>query len=1117
MNNKKLAILILIVFIFVGIITFPSKKPVLKSDDPVLADTATTPKLIKPTYAKKYDVVADIVLKSDGSDMTSKIQNALNECSNTGGGTVYLEKGVYNVSRPITVNSMCTLMGDYQDPDSYQGELDYGTKIVVDVNTFKPDKDDLERTGLFILKASSGVDGLTIYYKNQDLNNPKPQPWSIHYTEYMLFNVKNVTLINSYLGIGRSTSMGAHEMLMIENVKGTILKKGVVIHNSADVGTITGLYFSPKYWAKANLKAFNDSNGKKYTEASISSKVKSLGGFGLEITDAEQSEYANISLAGFKYGIYIPNADVIRSRLFGSGTVYNLNISDCEVGIKVESGIYKDCSFGNCTMIDYRWGYLISNSSIAGSSYAIDTASPTVNVRVGTLKLNDVTIKGKVNGVGAVIYNKSGNSYTTVPKGTDLTGVVNNTNKFSIVDLNRKKKTGGSNFTYLAGGSSVDAINSALANISKKGGGIVYLKPGIYNINKSVNIPSNTELRGSSSSSTREFRIGTRFVVKNEIGKNRAVNIVGSNSGISGINIIYESNVKSLNTSKNYTGYDYAIRADSSNNIFVTNVTISGASHGIYINSCNGFTLENIITGILENAFRIDNSSNGLIINSLQNGTVIARNYLFAYEEKKIFDNIFKPTTYGKFNQVVINGSSDIQLQNIFAYGIQRSIAISNSKGVYAVNIGKDATPGTIIEANNSEAMMINSLKFGTVKSVNNSKLSVFNISEPNNIYEKDTINNPFKITKKYLEATLKLSSNSLTFGNLSTKEVSYEYDGDGKISCSSSNTSVAKCSVNATKRIISITSVANNTSSASIIVRASSGANYASTTSSIDVMISMIKGDVNGDGKVNAIDYILIRKHILSSPKLTGDKLTRADVNSDNKVDSKDYIIVRKIIISGIGSDHTVKDTTPPTINKWTSTSLSDTKIDSNSATTTICNLGSDVGSGLKTIEYYTDCTNVKTATINSNKCATITIDACSKSKLYYKLKDKDNNSSNLNTVNDIGKYLILAQEYNYLLYPGTPAANDTENLTYHTDRCPVLSACVTSIGEVAVKQRSSDNDTKFLERVYRGILGRNSDTGGLNSWINNLKNGKTRSMAVEGFANSTEAKNIYSKWGYN
>ena len=31
--------------------------------------------------------------------------------------------------------------------------------------------------------------------------------------------------------------------------------------------------------------------------------------------------------------------------------------------------------------------------------------------------------------------------------------------------------------------------------------------------------------------------------------------------------------------------------------------------------------------------------------------------------------------------------------------------------------------------------------------------------------------------------------------------------------------------------------------------------------------------GDVDGNGKVGASDYILVRKHILNNPKLTGDK----------------------------------------------------------------------------------------------------------------------------------------------------------------------------------------------------------------------------------------------------
>ena len=66
-----------------------------------------------------------------------------------------------------------------------------------------------------------------------------------------------------------------------------------------------------------------------------------------------------------------------------------------------------------------------------------------------------------------------------------------------------------------------------------------------------------------------------------------------------------------------------------------------------------------------------------------------------------------------------------------------------------------------------------------------------------------------------------------------------------------------------------------------------------------INAKSTPIKGDVNSDGKVNSVDYVLIRKHILGSSKLTGDNLKRADINGDGSVKTTDYIAVRKIILS--------------------------------------------------------------------------------------------------------------------------------------------------------------------------------------------------------------------------
>lgn len=66
-----------------------------------------------------------------------------------------------------------------------------------------------------------------------------------------------------------------------------------------------------------------------------------------------------------------------------------------------------------------------------------------------------------------------------------------------------------------------------------------------------------------------------------------------------------------------------------------------------------------------------------------------------------------------------------------------------------------------------------------------------------------------------------------------------------------------------------------------------------------VEVPISgdLKKGDVNGDGKVSSLDYILIKNHITGAKTLSGDVLKRADVNEDGKVSSLDYVKVKNHI----------------------------------------------------------------------------------------------------------------------------------------------------------------------------------------------------------------------------
>ena len=63
----------------------------------------------------------------------------------------------------------------------------------------------------------------------------------------------------------------------------------------------------------------------------------------------------------------------------------------------------------------------------------------------------------------------------------------------------------------------------------------------------------------------------------------------------------------------------------------------------------------------------------------------------------------------------------------------------------------------------------------------------------------------------------------------------------------------------------------------------------------------SYVKGDVNGDGEVDIIDYLSVKRHVLGTIVLKAAEQQRADVNGDGEIDVIDYTIVKRIAL-GIG-----------------------------------------------------------------------------------------------------------------------------------------------------------------------------------------------------------------------
>lgn len=55
-------------------------------------------------------------------------------------------------------------------------------------------------------------------------------------------------------------------------------------------------------------------------------------------------------------------------------------------------------------------------------------------------------------------------------------------------------------------------------------------------------------------------------------------------------------------------------------------------------------------------------------------------------------------------------------------------------------------------------------------------------------------------------------------------------------------------------------------------------------------------RGDVNGDGKVDSADAMLVMKHDAGLLSLSKDEIKRADLNGDGKIDSCDAVYILRI-----------------------------------------------------------------------------------------------------------------------------------------------------------------------------------------------------------------------------
>lgn len=646
------------------------------------AEQTQTPTIIETVYPTDEVVIADVIVRADKSgkeDATPFIQQAIDTCAANGGGTVWLPAGKYRVTGSIYIRQFVTLMGDYADPDE---STEYGTIIIADVES-----KDVMTPGLFTVGASAGAVGLTVWYPDQSLENVKPYPFTFYIVgngDYMLQTIKNCTLLNSYRGIGASAECEndiyeCHEMMTIENIKGTCLYQGLNAHNSADVDTVKTLYISNEYWCNAG-EPYNAPD-----EAALDEYTRK-NAYGLIIGDLEWPQFANVKISDRLYGILVKEG----IRYSFSGEFTDLFITDCDYGIYIPDQ--------TIAVRGKAWGTGISNGVIEGSEYAIYDPGKDVMV------LTNVTVEGKIK--GKRIHTCDADTGALTP------------------DYNRTHAKPAENLYVVyadkSGQTDCSAAVQEKLNEAAATGGIVYLPAGLYRIENPITIPANVEFRGSSSVPTRcqtENSAGTLLLsyYEHEPTDTPLITLGGTCAGISGIRVDFPLN-NPVDESGNYIQTAPVIYSES-DDVYIVNCFLTLASCGIRLRNADNAFIKKVIGCCYESMYDFENCSDVFVEGCLQNANTLPRTGYAKFGiprlvEANLFNYVFIPITRVHTEYFKINSCENITVFNTFIYG-GKSFLHATDSTVRLVNIGHDGSSKTeaAFIADGGETVLLNSMR----------------------------------------------------------------------------------------------------------------------------------------------------------------------------------------------------------------------------------------------------------------------------------------------------------------------------------------------------------------------------------------------------------------------
>ncbi|WP_419195044.1 glycosyl hydrolase family 28-related protein [Novipirellula herctigrandis] len=529
-------------------------------------------KIIETKYATPDTVIAgynvvDFGAKGDAlMDCTGAFQQAMDQMAAAGGGTVFVPSGRYVIKGTLRVPVSVTLRGEWTAPTEESPEVE-GTLLMAYAG-----RGQSEGTPFISVDYCGGVKDLSIWYPQQTATNIVPYPYCLVQTGGDNATFENVTLVNPYQGI--RIGPGSNELHFVHNVYGTPLSVGIRYDSTTDIGRLENVHFSPNYWCQSGL------DNRPPNKAEFAEWLMANGtAIHMERSDWEYVAYINID--GYHIGYLITKG----VRGAANAQFYGLSIRNCQTAVEVQETNPYGMVFTKCTFAGRDFGFRIGrpfnaaillNDCDVSATQAIDCEGTGCFIAQNSrLTHGNITFAG---GVLAMTASELRNKDSLIQMGAKAEGaiLIDDTlaqtpimikndmgpgklirvatpvemEPFPRFDANQTRVTRASrdalyvvtDSPWNANGQDdkddTEALQNALNQAGRDGGGIVFVPGGNYILRGTISVPSGVELRGIHDVPHHTMGSGSMLHVYPSPGQGPAIT-VNARAGLKGLSFSY--------------------------------------------------------------------------------------------------------------------------------------------------------------------------------------------------------------------------------------------------------------------------------------------------------------------------------------------------------------------------------------------------------------------------------------------------------------------------------------------------------------------------------------------------------------------------------------------------